>query len=262
MVHARSGLIPFTALAMWSAGGALPGLAQIAGQPAFPAATDASESLFQAVKSNNESAIASILGGPTELTSSGDADEDRADREVFIRKYQEMHRVALDTAGSITLYIGAENWPFPIPLVLKNGSWFFDPEAGQKEVTFRRIGENELAVIIACKEFASVGNRDRSHSKRVDFEDGAPASLFENATSKSTGREAEPFRGYYFRILGKETATPVLVAYPVAYRSAGVMTFVATGNRVYEKDLGADTSALASTMTAFRKDSTWHIVNE
>ena len=116
----RFGLASFAVLAIWSTSAVLPALSQVSDQPVFPTSADASEHLFNAVKSNDEKAIASILGGPTELTSSGDQSEDKADREMFVRKYQEMHRVALDGAGSLTLYIGAENWPFPIPLVVKN----------------------------------------------------------------------------------------------------------------------------------------------
>jgi hypothetical protein len=209
------------------------------------------------VKGNDEKAIASILGGPTELTSSGDQDEDKADREKFIQKYQEMHRVAMDENGSITLYIGAENWPFPIPLVAKNGAWHFDPEAGQKEVTFRRIGENELAAIAACKQFATVGKGDRTNSKPADPEGGYPANLFAIARPGATSSEPVLYRGYYFRILGKPTGTFAVVAYPAGYRSSGVMTFVAAGDHVYEKDLGANSSALASTMTAFHRDASW-----
>src|ERR1700712_697219 len=147
LTPSRAGMASIAVLAIWSTSATFPASAQVSGQPAFPTATDASESLFNAVKSNDEKTIANILGGPTELTSSGDQSEDNADREMFVRKYQEMHRVALDGAGSLTLYIGAENWPFPIPLVVKDGGWRFDPETGQKEVTSRRIGENELAVI-------------------------------------------------------------------------------------------------------------------
>ena len=59
----------------------------------------------------------------------------RLDRELFVQKYQEMHRLGREADGSVTLYIGAENWPFPVPLVEKNGVWRFDPDAGQKEVS-------------------------------------------------------------------------------------------------------------------------------
>jgi hypothetical protein len=49
------------------------------------------------------------------------------------------------------------------------------------------------------------------------------------------------------------------VAYPVEYRSSGVMTFIVdqSGN-IYEKDLGPDTTKRAQTMSVFDPDSTWH----
>ena len=75
--------------------------------------------------------------------------QDKVERELFVQKYQEMHRLGREADGSVTLYIGAENWPFPIPLVATNGVWRFDPDAGAKEVTFRRIGDNELRALRA-----------------------------------------------------------------------------------------------------------------
>ena len=94
-------------------------------------------------KATTEAAIKRILGGSTDLTSSQDDGQDKADREVFVQKYQEMHRLHRERDGSATLYVGAENWPFPIPIVEKNGAWRFDADAGKQEVQFRRIGENE-----------------------------------------------------------------------------------------------------------------------
>ncbi len=120
------------------------GMAQQSAQPVFSSAAEAGQSLFQAVQSNSEAAISQILGGSTDLASSHDDGQDKADREVFVQKYQQMHRLHRERDGSVTLYIGAENWPFPIPIVEKNGAWRFDVEAGQQEIRFRRIGENEL----------------------------------------------------------------------------------------------------------------------
>ena len=87
--------------------------------------------------------------GRKEVTSSSDDVEDKLEREQFSRKYQEMHRLVQEPDGSTLLYIGAENWPFPIPLVSKNGAWHFDSETDTQEIKFRRIGENE-ATAIAC----------------------------------------------------------------------------------------------------------------
>ena len=75
------------------------------------------------------------------------------------------------------------------------------------------------------------------------------------------------FDGYYFRVLAKRpkngTSGFAFIAYPAEYRSSGVMTFIVTDNDVvYEKDLGANTPALASAMSEFHKDATWHATEE
>jgi hypothetical protein len=77
--------------------------------------------------------------------SSGDPVENKNGRDQFVRKYQEMNRLVEEPDGTVRLYIGAENWPLPIPLVNLNGAWYFDTGAGKEEILFRRIGRNEIA---------------------------------------------------------------------------------------------------------------------
>src|SRR5712692_9617569 len=230
--RARSAMIPLAMLAMWATNCAYPGMAQQALQPTFASTAEASRSLFQAVQSNNEQAITNILGGPTELASSHDEGQDKVDRELFVQKYQEMHRLGRDADGSVALYIGAENWPFPIPLVEKNGSWHFDPETGLKEVLYSRIGENELTAIAMCHEFVTAEKQYRAKPNTADLDGISPTSLVAKAASGSTGGDPVLFRGYYFKVLaahstnGKSaTGGFAVIAYPAEYRSCGVMTF-------------------------------------
>ena len=264
----RSALVSFAMLAMWASNGAYPGLAQQPAQPTFPSAREASQALFQAVQGNNEQAIADILGGPTDLTTSPDKGQDKLDRELFVKKYQEMHRLGREADGSMTLYIGAENWPFPIPLVEKSGAWRFDSDGGLKEVMFRRIGENELTAMDICHEFVAAKKQDRARPNATDEADRSPASLLVKAASKSTGSDPILLSGYYFKVLSTSPASNskgglAVMAYPAEYRSSGVMTFIVTPNDVvYEKDLGANTAALASAMTAFHRDATWRVADE
>src|ERR1700682_6488116 len=134
--RARFAIVPLAVLAIWATHGAYPALAEQSAPQTFSSPTEASQTLFKAVQSNDEPAITKILGGPTELTSSRDPGQDRVDRELFVQKYQEMHRLHRETDGSVTLYIGAENWPFPLSLVEKNGAWHFDSDTGLKEILF------------------------------------------------------------------------------------------------------------------------------
>jgi hypothetical protein len=188
---------------------------------------------------------------------------------LFVQKYQEMHRLGRDADGSVTLYIGAENWPFPIPLVATKGAWRFDPDAGAQEVTFRRIGDNELTAIATCHEFVAAERRYRTDPKSADPADISTASLVSKAASGSAGGDPVLSQGYYFRVLpagatgGQRTSRFALIAYPAEYRSSGVMTFIVIDNDVvYEKDLGTNTSSVAKAMSTFHKDATWRVADQ
>jgi hypothetical protein len=261
-------------LVTWSSAGVYPGLAQQP-QPTFSSAADAGQSLFQAAQHNDAQAITNIVGGPRELAASHDDAQDKLDRKLFVQKYQEMHRFGRKADGSVTLYIGAENWPFPIPIVEKNGAWRFDSDAGQKEILYRRIGEDELTAIAVCHDFVAK-RHNRATPDIADADSDLAARLAAKAPGKSSDGDPTLFHGYYFREpptrqtngtrneTGKKTAGRfAMIAYPADYRSSGVMTFIVTDSDVvYEKDLGENTSAIASAMAAFRRDGTWHAANE
>ena len=197
-------------------------------QPTYSSAEDATGALFHALLSGNEQAVQKVLGADHELISCADAATDKQDRELFVQKYQQMHRLARQADGTKILYIGAENWPFPVPLVASNGAWRFDADAGASEVLFRRIGENEITVMQAL------------------------------LSGEVSGNKAAPYHGYYFRIVSSSPEGFAAVAYPAAYRSSGVMTFVITPSKVvYEKDLGPGGARAAQAMSKFPTDSTW-----
>jgi hypothetical protein len=254
----------FAILAMWSMNTACPGFAQEPGLPGFQSPAEASQMLFQAVQRDDAAAVAMILGGPSELASSGDTAQDKLDREMFVQKYQEMHRLGRDADGSQTLYIGAENWPFPIPLVQIKGAWHFDSVAGLKEVLYRRIGENELTAIEICHELVAAEKQFRANPKAAGQADNPFASLVSAAARGSVGAEPVLIHGYYFGVAanpragGKAAGGFGFVAYPAEYRSSGVMTFFITANDVVrEKDLGANGTALASGLALSHEENGW-----
>src|ERR1700747_2727947 len=153
-----AGMIVMAVFPMLLAGWARPAFAQASATRTFSSAGEACHALFQAAQKSDERELEAILGTEKEVISSGDEIEDKLEREQFSQKYQEMHRLVKEADGSTVLYIGAENWPFPIPLVSKNGEWYFDSDRGQQEILFRRIGENETAAIEVCEEFAIARN--------------------------------------------------------------------------------------------------------
>jgi hypothetical protein len=235
----------------------------------FLSAGEAANALFEAAQKQDEQALEAILGAGKDVTSSGDEVDDQLEREQFSQKYQEMHRLVQEPNGNTLLYIGAENWPFPIPLVSKNGEWYFDPASGKQEILFRRIGENEAAAIDVCEEFPMAKNASAEKAGGYDPITQFVHSLVSGGAANADNEESNSFHGYYFRIVGKRSAPEVsdhgmknvsltLVAYPEEYQSSGVMTFVLTlDGIVYERDLGPSTAKLAKTITATTLSS-WH----
>jgi hypothetical protein len=246
-------------------------LAQKSGPKTFSSPGEASSALFQAVQNGDEEAVESILGAGKEVTSSSDEIEDKLERERFSQKYQEMHRLVREPDGSTVLNIGAENWPFPIPLVSKDGAWYFDSDTGTQEILFRTIGENETTAIQVCHALAKSKDRNETETTGHDsirkyvqsMVSGGTASAV--STARDIEKESSPFHGYYFRVgtnsaagADKKTSVVVLVAYPAEYRSSGVMTFIVTKNgTVYEKDLGSKTTTVARKLKR-GPDSSWH----
>jgi Protein of unknown function (DUF2950) len=231
--------------------------AQPSSQQTFSSAEEASHALWEAADTQNSQALRRILGPSNELSSSNDSAQDQLDREQFVRKYQEMHRLVRQANGQVVLYIGAENWPFPIPIVSRHGVWHFDSDAGKEEVLNRRIGENEMAAIDACRALAAAANKPPEHPDAND-----PVEALLVAARAGTG--PAPYQGYYFRILsGSGNNDFDLVAYPVEYQSSGVMTFVTeNGGVVYQKDLGPNTQKVATQMSGYHIDSTWKPAEE
>jgi hypothetical protein len=227
-------------------------LAQQPGQRTFSSAQEATHALFLAIQKDNDPALMGILGGGKELICSDDTRQDKHDRAQFLQKYREMHRLVREPDGTTVLYIGAENWPFPIPLLSKKHTWYFDADSGRQEVLFRRIGENEMAAIQTCKRLV----RDEK----------------EHATNAGNGPLL--LHGYYFRSLAQNGAgtsvsnskradEPTLIAYPADYRVTGVMTFIVKRNgMVYEKDLGKNTAKYAKQTTGYVPVSTWVVAKE
>lgn len=212
-----------------------PCLAQQANEKTFASPGEAVLALYSAAKSNDTQALSTIFGSSAgEILHSGDAVADKNMVANFINRYDQMHRVVIEPDHTATLYIGAENWPMPIPLVKNsNSSWYFDTEIGKKEILYRRVGTNENdavqilhALVAAQHDYASTtrDNEKTTHYARKFFSDeGLHDGLYwktdDNETpspigpllavaagegyTKKEGQQT-PFHGYYFRILTKQ----------------------------------------------------------
>ena len=133
-----------------------PAYADAVDQQVFPTPEAAGKALVKAAEADDLKALSSILGQDADqILSSGDPVADNNGREEFVRRYHQMHRFAYDDDGRVILYIGAANWPTPIPLVKQDGGWVFDTAAGKNELLYRRIGKNEIFTINVLHDLAA-----------------------------------------------------------------------------------------------------------
>src|SRR5262245_22162747 len=120
-------------------------------QQSFKTAQEAVDALVSAAKTGDQKAVLTVLGRDgADIVSSGDAVADASARNRVIEAYDAKHQLVMEAADKAALIIGREDWPFPIPLVRKDGAWRLDTAAGREEILYRRIGRNELSAIQAC----------------------------------------------------------------------------------------------------------------
>ncbi len=234
--------------------------AQEPGEKTFATPQDAGKTLDEAVQSGDKAAMLSVLGqSASSVVSSGDEVQDKNNGEVFLKRFQQMNRWGSESNGDQTLYLGAENWPFPIPLKKDAaGQWYFDSKAGVEEILFRRIGKNELATIRVCgvlvnaqqDYFQQTHDGDTVHQYAQKFisgpgkqnglywkvAEGQPESpigpLVAYATGEGYGGQnnsAQPFHGYFYRILTAQgkNAPEGAKSYLVDGKMTGGFAFVA-----------------------------------
>lgn len=211
--------------------------ATAAAQRTFASPEEAGTALLDAAKSGDRTTLVAIFGpGGDDVVLSGDAVKDKDTLEDFVAAYTQMHRWREIQAGGEMLYVGADNFLFPIPLGQKaQGQWEFDTAAGKDEILARRIGRDELTAISACAAGARAENEyfqqthdgDPVHQYAQKFvsDEGkqnglywpaapgrAPSPLEEvrdfarAAGYTSAGTQPQPFNGYYFRILTRQAA--------------------------------------------------------
>ena len=97
----------------------------------------------------------------------------------------------------------------------------------------------------------------------------------ESAPYRAGHAAGDPYRGYHFKILtrqgkaapggaynylinGRMLAGFAMVAYPAVWDQTGVMTFMVNQNgKIYQKDLGKNSTAIGAQMTSFDPGPGW-----
>lgn len=168
-------------------------------QMTFPSSAEAGAALVRAAENGDEAALVRILGVDTKiLLSTGDKEADKAALEAFVSKYEKMNRWVDMTDGSRVLYIGVDNFAFPLPLAKNaSGKWYFDAVAGAEEIRARDIGRNELLTIDACYALAD--------AQEVYFAAGGDSAQFAERIVSTSGKQD----GLYWPASEKQVSSPL-----------------------------------------------------
>lgn len=275
----------------------------------FNTPQQAADELVDAAEKFDLSALEDIFGSDgDDIVLSGEYPQDRQRASDFAAEAREKKSVSVDPkrGNRAFLLVGNEDWPFPVPLVKLGDKWYFDAKAGRQELLHRRIGANELDAIEICRGYVEAqygyafqpreGFDVNQYAQRIISTPGKQDGLawqnpdgswagpigekIARAIEQGYSPEAEPYHGYFFKILkGQGPAAPLgqmdyvvkgvmiggfaLVAAPAEYGETGVKTFVVSQDGVvYEKDFGPNTLAEFRKMERFNPDQSWNPVVE
>jgi len=230
----------------------LPVSAQEVKQKVFGSPEEAMKVLAETVQAGDKKGILAVLGPEGEdIIDSGDAVQDKNAQDRFVEAYEERVEYVKEKQDRVSVIIGKDNWPFPIPIVKRGEGWAFDTQAGKEEMLNRRIGRNELSAIQVClayveaqREYASTDReqdgiiqyaqkfgsdtyrRNGLYWEPAEGEVPSPLGPFAaKAAAEGYRRAADkptPYHGYYYKILkGQGKSAP-----------GGVFSYVINGHMV------------------------------
>jgi len=170
-------------------------------QKTFATPEDAVVALVDANKAGDVNALRALFGPQGEkLLDSGDPVIDQRGREVFLVAYMEKAALMTVSPTGAVLYVGNEEWPFPIPLVKQGQTWRFDTAAGAQEILYRRIGRNELTTIRVCQAYV-----DAQQEYASSAHDGKSAGIYAQRIASTAGKHD----GLYWKSDDPEQLSPL-----------------------------------------------------
>ena len=204
----------------------------------FDSPDRAADALVAAAATYDLNALEQMFGPEFKsVVLSGESAQDRQRAAEFVAKAEEKKQVSIDPKSRTRafLLVGNDDWPFPIPIVKRGTKWSFDTAAGKQEITYRRVGANELDAIAICRGFVEAqheyalkprqgydvnqyaqriistpGTQDGLAWQKADGTwDGPVGDKVAEAIEKGYS-SGEPYHGYFFKVLkGQGPAAPL-----------------------------------------------------
>ena len=173
-------------------------------QRAFETPAEAAKAFVAALKTSENAPLLEMFGAKhRDLIGTVDAARDHELRGRLAKMAEDRQRLRVNEDGSVTIVVGYEAWPFPIPLVKTDAGWRFNTEAGFEEVLKRRIGEDELTAIATLRAYVEAqrqyaaeprdGTAVRQFAQKLQSLPGKKDGLYWPADGKQ-GRRSQPRR--------------------------------------------------------------------
>jgi hypothetical protein len=206
----------------------------VVAQRLFASPDEAVKALQMAAEAKDNSALQEIFGAEFQELLTGDKVQDANNAQRFATAMAQGCNPVKEGEDKITLEVGTNNWPMPIPLVKADGQWHFDTAAGKEEIINRHIGKDELHAIGVCRAYVTAqrqyaganpeagggvqyaqkfksapGKKDGLYWPAAENEPASPfgplvAEAHAEGYVKHKGTGPHPFHGYYFRILTRQ----------------------------------------------------------
>ena len=222
----------------------------VVAQRMFASPEEAVKALRAAAETKDKPALSEIFGPLFQELITGDEVQDANHAQRFATALAQGCKSVKVGEDKITLEVGTNSWPMPIPLVKAGGQWHFDTAAGKEEIINRHIGKDELHAIGVCRAYVTAqrqyastspdagggtkyaqkfkstpGKKDGLYWPAAENEPASPfgplvAAAHAEGYGKHKGAGPQPFHGYYFRILTRQgKAAP-----------GGKMNYLSNGN--------------------------------
>jgi len=200
----------------------------------FSSPDEAAKALQAAVHAGDKAALNEIFGSDVKELLTGDRVQDSSNAHKFATIMEQGYTFVKEGNDTVTIEVGTDNWPMPIPLVQANGQWYFNTAAGKEEIINRHIGKDELHAIGVCRAYVTAQQqyagmnpdsgrgvkyaqkfkstpekKDGLYWASTDNEEASPfgpvvAEAHAEGYGGNKGKGPRPFHGYYFRILTRQ----------------------------------------------------------
>ena len=203
----------------------------------FASPEEAVAALVAAASADDSSALRVIFGPEGVEIENPDRVQAANERKAFNAAVAQRQQIVRETESKCVLVIGDNAWPFPVPVVKRDGQWFFDTVAGKDEILNRHIGKNELAVLQSMRAYVEAqreyASRDRDgdevleYAQKIHSNPGRKDGLYwpsdldgeisplgplvagaqavgYSRKPQSADAAPQPFHGYFFKILTRQ----------------------------------------------------------